>query len=64
MSDNGSVPDAFIHCQFPAHSGELWEDVIEEDRSYVAWLVSAEGPQIDSALCNYLIELLEETGDE
>ena len=46
-------------CTFPKHKGKLWVDVIDEDRSYVEWLVSGEGPHIREPLYEYLMGLLE-----
>lgn len=47
-------------CRFPKHEGKLWEDILEEDREYIDWLVSGDGPEIDSDLYDYLMELLED----
>jgi len=46
-------------CPMPKHKDELWEDVVEEDRPYVEWLVSGDGPELDEKLYDYLMELLE-----
>ena len=49
-------------CKFPKHDGEEWEDVMEEDRSYVEFLVSGESraPDMSTALYDRLMDLLEE----
>ena len=54
--------DATVVCPFPKHQGKPWEDVIDEDRNYVEWLVGYEGPELRPELYNRLMELLEETG--
>lgn len=47
-------------CTLPKHKGKLWSDVVEEDREYVEWVVSGEGPEwITDELYDYLMELLE-----
>ncbi len=51
--------DADPHCQMPKHKGELWEDVLVEDRPYMEWLVSGDGPELGVVLYDYLMELLE-----
>jgi len=48
------------YCPFPKHEGEDWETVIEEDRPYVEWLISYEGPSMHPALEVMLTEMLEE----
>lgn len=48
-------------CPFPKHQGEEWADVVDEDRRYVEWLISAEGPEMDQELYDYLEDLLEES---
>ncbi|MGD9631376.1 MAG: hypothetical protein AB7V18_19225 [Pyrinomonadaceae bacterium] len=53
-------PDRLAHCPFPKWQGALWVDVLEEDPSYIEWLISGEGPKMDDELYNHLIELLEE----
>lgn len=50
-------------CPFQKHEGEKWEDVVAEDRRYVEWLVSAEGPALSTDLYEKLTELLEETAE-
>lgn len=47
-------------CPFPKHEGRLWTDIIEDDRQYVEWLVSGEGPPMSDLQYDYLINLLEE----
>lgn len=51
-------------CHFPKHGGELWVDVVAEDRQYVEWLTSGDvtAPELDDLLYEYLMSLLE--GDE
>lgn len=49
------------HCPFPKHRGERWEDVLEDDRRYLEWLVSHEGPDLGEELYETLMDLLEET---
>ena len=46
-------------CPFPKHRGVPWEDVVEDDRRYVEWLVGGEGPEMDDELYDHLMELLE-----
>lgn len=48
-------------CRFPKHEGKLWEDIVEEDRPYVDWLLGVEGPNMEDGLYEYLTELMEET---
>lgn len=48
------------HCPFRKHRGESWEDVLEEDRRYMEWLVSGEGPDLGQELYDTLMDLLEE----
>ena len=45
-------------CKFEKHQGELWVDIIEEDRAYVEWLV--EQQWLNDDLHDYLIGLLED----
>ena len=45
-------------CYFLKHEGSLWEDVIEEDREYVEFLVNSYDLKED--LYDYLMDLLEE----
>ena len=50
-------------CQFPKHEGESWYDILEEDRRYIEWIVSLDGPgvpHLSPILYEFLIELLEE----
>ena len=47
-------------CKLPKHKDEYWSDIIEEDRDYVEWLVSGNGPVVSEELYEYLIELLEQ----
>lgn len=47
-------------CRLPKHDGEPWCDVVEEDRPYVEWLVSGDGPELNDDLYDELMELLEE----
>ena len=49
-------------CPFAKHQGELWSDVIEEDRDYVEWLTKQDW--LSDELHKYLIELLEGDSDE
>ncbi len=32
-------PQWLTHCPFPKHQGEPWEDVVENDREYVHWIL-------------------------
>lgn len=53
--------DIFTRCPYPKHRGILWEKVIEEDRPYVEFLISGDGPEgIDAGLVDHLTDLLEE----
>ena len=49
-------------CPFPKHKGIPWEDILEEDRPYMEWLVSgSDGPDppIDEELYELIMEHLE-----
>lgn len=46
-------------CPFPKHEGEEWTEVVENDPEYVEWLISGEGPDMDSTLLDHLTDLLE-----
>ena len=51
-------------CPFPKHRGTPWAVVLDEDRRYVEWLVSGDGPPLDPDLEEHLIEGLDgEWGD-
>jgi len=50
----------FVLCGFPKHQGIPWEDVLSEDRPYVEWLISGEGPQMEDELYDFLEEMLTE----
>jgi len=52
--------DLDLVCRMKKHNGELWEYVVDEDRPYVEWLVSGDGPKLWEALYDYLMDLLEE----
>lgn len=52
--------DLDLACRMQKHNGKLWEDVVQEDRPYVEWLVSGDGPKLWEVLYDYLMELLEE----
>ncbi len=54
--------DAMVFCPFAQHKWVEWETVVEEDRSYVEWLVGGDGPSLGEELYDTLIDLLEETG--
>ena len=47
---------------FPKHRYEPWADVVENDRSYVEWLVGGQDnpPDLSDELRDYLMDLLEE----
>ncbi len=47
-------------CPFPKHRDKDWVDVIEEDRPYVEWLVSADGPDMGTEMYDFVMDLLEE----
>lgn len=51
-------------CRLPKHKGKLWVDIVMEDRGYIEWVVSGEGPIIDSDLYDYLMDLLENMEEE
>lgn len=55
-----NTSDRYTYCPFPKHKDKLWAEVIEEDREYVEWLVSMEGPDLSDMLYDFLIDLLEE----
>lgn len=48
-------------CPFPKHRDRPWSDVLEDDRPYLEWLVSGEGPDMDEGLYDLITDLLEET---
>jgi hypothetical protein len=48
-------------CRFPKYPGVPWITVVEEDPSYVSWLISGEGPEMSDDLYEYLSELLEDS---
>lgn len=48
-------------CPFPKYKYRLWVEVVSEDRKYVEWLVSGEGPEMSDALYDHLMDLLEKT---
>lgn len=55
-------PKVDKYCRFPKHKGKHWQEVIEEDRPYVEWLVSGEHDMtLNDDLYDYLMELLEDT---
>ncbi len=47
-------------CPFRKHRDKDWVDVIEEDRPYVEWLVSADGPDMGTELYDHVMGLLED----
>ena len=51
--------DQLKYCPFDKHKDREWEDVLARDRSYVAWLISGEGPKLDPELEEHLTDLLE-----
>lgn len=51
---------SLIRCPFSKHEGVEWETVLSEDRSYIEWLVSHEGPAMSKYLYEHLMDLLEE----
>lgn len=58
------LEDRFVLCPFPQYRDVPWDTVVEEDRAYVRWLVSGEGPDLEPAFYDFLTNLLEETPDE
>ena len=55
--------DDLERCHFPKYEGLLWEEVITQDRPYILWLLSHEGPDLPDELYEYLTDLLEETAE-
>ena len=53
-----------LTCHFPPHKGELWEDVVREDRKFVEQIIGMFGPKIEEELEDYLVSLLEEAEEE
>ena len=45
-------------CYFMKHQGQRWEDIIKEDRAYVAFLV--DDYDLEDVLYDYLMNLLED----
>ncbi len=51
--------DLFV-CPFPKHRDEMWDDVIQYDRDYCEWLVSADGPKLGRDMYDMIMDKLEE----
>lgn len=59
MSAVRREPDPLRFCPFPKHLHEPWERIVDVDRPYLEWLVGGDGPLLDPALEEKLVELLE-----
>lgn len=51
-------------CWFPKYRGQLWTDVVKEDKHYIEWLVSIDsGIKLTDSQYDYLQNILENHGD-
>lgn len=48
-------------CPYPKHSGKTWIEIAEEDRAYLEWLISKDGPPMTDERYDAIVEALEDT---